>query len=122
MRQIVVRSLTSSDQLNRDCVVREIMRQGDKVTTVMRRCTYRVESRTTVPSLADSVHWALTLDPLPPRQVYVSKDLDPDTQGERVTYKVLGHFYVVLERQIFCVGYRHILTMAVEADPTFCEG
>ena len=97
------------------------MRQGEAVTTVTRRCPYRVESRITVPSARDSIHWANTLDPPPPRQVYVTKDLDPVTGSERVLYKVLGHFYVVLDCDVFCIGYRHILSMAVEPPDTFCD-
>ena len=116
MREILVRNLTSSDWLKRDCVVTELMRQGDYATKVIRRCTYHVESRTAMPSLLDSVQWAHNLDPLPPRQVFVTKDLDPETGGERVIYKVLGHFYVVLERNVYCVGYRHILSMNIEAE------
>ncbi len=113
MREILVRNLTSSDWLKRDCVVTELMQQGDCATRVLRRCTYRVKSRITVPSTDDSIHWARNMDPLPPRQVYVTKDLDPDTGAEQVTYKVLGHFYVVLDRDVFCIGYRHILSMNV---------
>lgn len=122
MREIVVRSLTSGDWLNRDCVVTETMRQGESRTTVTRRCTYRVESRITVPSTGDSIRWAQALDPHPPRQVYVTKDFDPETGKERITYKVLGHFYVVLDRDVYCVGYRHILAMGVDAQASMCEG
>ena len=117
MREILVRNLTSDDWLKRDCVVTELMRQGDYATRVIRRCTYRVESQTALPSTPDSIPWAQNLDPLPPRQVFVTKDLDPDTGGERVVYKVLGHFYVVWGRSVFCVGYRHILAMDIEAEP-----
>ena len=118
MREIQVRNLTSGDWLKRDCVVTELMRQGDYATKVIRRCTYRVESQTALATTGDSIQWAHHLDPVPPRQVFVTKDLDPDTGGERVIYKVLGHFYVVWDRQVFCVGYRHILSMDVEAAPT----
>jgi hypothetical protein len=116
MRHVVVRNLTSTDWLKRDCVVTEQVKQGDYETKVVRRCTYRVESQTALPATCDSVNWAKNLDPLPPRQVYVTKDLDPETGGERVSYKVLGHFYVVLESDIYCVGYRHILSMDVEGN------
>ena len=116
MREIVVRNLTSTDWLKRDCVVSELMRQGECATRVTRRCTYHVQARVTVPSTGDSIHWAHSMDPLPPRRVYVTKELDPDTGAEQVTYKVLGHFYVVLDRDVFCVGYRHILSMSVEAE------
>jgi len=121
MREILVRSLTSGDRLNRDCLVTEVMRQAECLTTVTRRCTYHVASRVTVPSTDDSIRWAKSLDPLTPRQVYVTKDLDPDTGRERVTYKVLGHFYVVLGREVFGVNYRHVLSMAVEERVTFCD-
>ncbi len=113
MREIVVRSLTSNDWLKRDCLVTEVMRQAGTVSTVTRRCTYRVESTVTVPSTSDSVTWARNIDPHPPRQVFVTKELDPDTGQEQITYKILGHFYVVLDREIFCIGYRHILSMMV---------
>ena len=115
MREIVVRNLTSDDRLKRDCVVTELMRQGDYVTKVMRRCTYRVESETALPTIDDSITWAKNIDPVPPRQVFVTKDLDPDTGGEKVVYKVLGHFYVVLGLSVYCVGYRHILSMDIDA-------
>lgn len=116
MREILVRNLTSSDWLKRDCVVTEQMRQGDYTTRVVRRCTYNVESQTTLASTRDSIQWAQNLDPQSPRQVFVTKDLDPDTGGERVIYKVLGHFYVVWGREVFCVRYRHILSMDIEAE------
>ena len=115
MREILVRNLTSSDFLKRDCVVTELTRQGDYTTKVIRRCTYHVESQTSLPSTHDSAQWARNLDPLSPRQVFVTKDLDPDTGGERVVYKVLGHFYVVWGRTVFCVGYRHILSMDIDS-------
>ncbi len=118
MRDIFVRNLTSSDFLKRDCVVTEHLQQGDYHTEVLRRCTYRIESQNTLPSIStdDSVHWAQSLDPLPPRQVFVTKDMNPDTGAERVIYKVLGHFYVVMERSVFCIGYRHILSMDIAPD------
>lgn len=115
MREIVVRNLTSLDFLKRDCVITELMQQGEYATRITRRCTYRVQSAATLPALEDSVHWAQNLDPAPPRQVYVTKDLDPDTGGERVIYKVLGRFYVVWEHSVFCISYRHILAMDVDA-------
>lgn len=121
MRDILVRNLTSPDWLRRDCVVTERMAQGDYVTTVQRRCTYHVESQTVLPAMPDSMQWAHNLDPLPPRQVFVTKDLDPDTGGERVNYKVLGHFYVVWDRMVYCVGYRHILSMDIEAPEPLCD-
>ena len=118
MRNIVVRNLTSGDWRNRDCCVTEVTRQDDVVTTIIRRCTYHIESRVTVPSTDDTIQWAHTLDPHPPRQVFVTKDWDPQTGQERVTYKVLGCFYVVIEREIFCVGYRHLLSMTMDvAEP-----
>ena len=117
MREILVRNLTSSDWLKRDCVVSELMRQGEYATRVIRHCTYRVESQTTLPSTEDSIPWAHNLDPLSPRQVFVTKDLDPENGAERVVYKVLGHFYVVWGRVVFCVGYRHTLSMDIEPPP-----
>jgi len=114
MREILVRNLTSTDLLKRDCVVTELMRQGDYSTKVIRRCTYHVESQTPLASTNDSIRWAMNLDPQPPRQVFVTKNLDPDTGAEQVIYKVLGHFYVVLERTVFCVGYRHVLSMDID--------
>lgn len=121
MREIVVRNLTSTDWLKRDCVVTEQMQQGDYTTNVIRRCTYHVESQTALPSTDDSIQWAHNLDPLPPRQVFVTKDLDPDTGAEQVVYKVLGHFYVVWNRVVFCVGYRHLLSMDVGAPTPFSD-
>ncbi len=115
VREISVRSLTSSNRLNRDCLVTERLRQGDLMTKVTRRCTYRIDGRITLPSLADAIQWAKALDPHTPRQVYVTKELDPNDGNEQVTYKVLGCFYVVQEREVVCVSYRHVLSMAVEA-------
>lgn len=116
MREIRVKNLTSIDRLQRDCTVTERLDQGPFATTVVRRCTYRVKSRITLPSTEDSMRWAQNLDPLTPRQVYVTKDIDPDTGAERVVYKVLGHFYVVWGIEVLCIGYRHILSMRIEAE------
>lgn len=115
MREILVRNQTSPDWLKRDCVITELMQQGEYATKVIRRCTYRVQSQTALPSTEDSIPWAQHLDPLPPRQVFVRKGFDPDTGDERVVYKVLGHFYIVWGRMVFCIGYRHILSMDIEA-------
>ena len=114
MRKIRVRNLTSPDWLKRDCVVTEELHQGDYSTRVLRRCTYHVESKSPLVSTEDAPAWAKNLDPLPTRQVYVTKSLDPVTGSEQVIYKVLGHFYVVWGRDVFCIGYRHILSMDVE--------
>lgn len=116
MREVLVRNLTSEDHLKRDCLIKERMTQGEYTTHVTRRCTYRVESQTVLPATQDAIQWAQSLDPVKPRQVFVTKTLDPETGGERVVYKVLGHFYVVMERSIFCVGYRHILSMDIGGD------
>lgn len=118
MREITVRNLTSDDYRNRDCVVTELMEQGDYSTRVTRRCTYHIKSRVSLPSTADSIRWAQSIDPLGPRQVYVTKDVDPETGSERVVYKVLGHFYVVWQSDVFCISYRHVLSMNVAgSDP-----
>ena len=123
MREILVRNLTSDSRLQRDCLVKELMRQGDYTTRVVRRCTYHIESQTALPATKDAIQWAKNLDPHPARQVFVTKQLDPETGGERVVYKVLGHLYVVMDRVVFCVGYRHILSMDIGADeePVFEE-
>jgi len=123
MREVLVRNLTSDDRLKRDCLIKECMRQGDYTTNVVRRCTYRIESQTVLPATQDAVRWAKSLDPREARQVFVTKSLDPDTGDERVVYKVLGHFYVVMERNVFCIGYRHILSMDIggEEDALFEE-
>ena len=121
MREILVRNLTSPDWSKRDCVVTELVQQGDYATRVMRRCTYHVESQTTLPSTTDSITWAHNLDPQPPRQVFVTKDLDPESGAERVVYKVLGRFYVVWGRVVFCVGYRHILSMDIGGSEPFSD-
>lgn len=121
MREIVVRSLTSTDRVNRDCLVTEFMQQAGTTTKVTRRCTYHIESRVTLPSTDDTIDWAHSLDPLPSRQVYVAKDIDPETGDERVTYKVLGYLYAVMEREVLCIGFRHVLTMAVESTETLCD-
>ncbi len=122
MREIVVKNRTSENWLNRDCLITEVMRQGDLVTRIIRRCTYRIESQVTVPSTDDSINWAKNLDPLQPRQVFVTKEFDPESGEERVIYKVLGHIYVVWDRAVICIGYRHILSMAVESEASSsCE-
>ena len=118
MRDIVVRSLTSDNWLNRDCCVTEVMEQAGSVSRVTRRCTYHIESRITVPSTADSIELAKNFDPHPPRQVFVTKELDPDTGHEQISYKILGHFYVVWDCEVFCIGYRHILSMVVDTAET----
>ena len=117
MREIVVRNLTSDNRLERDCLITERMEQGDYSTRIARRCTYRIESSTTLPALQDSVSWAKTLDPQPARQVFVTKRMDPDTGDECVVYKVLGHLYVVMDRVVFCVGFRHTLSMDIGSQP-----
>ena len=116
MREVLVRNLTSDDRLKRDCLIKEHMHQGEYTTHVIRRCTYRVESQTVLPATLDAIQWAKTLDPRQARQVFVTKVLDPETGQERVVYKVLGHFYVVMDRNVFCVGYRHILSMDIGGD------
>ena len=116
MREILVRNLTSDDRLKRDCLVTEHMEEGEYSTKVIRRCTYRVESQTALPANQDAIRWAKSLDPRRPRQVFVTKWLDPETGQERVVYKVLGHFYVVMECVVFCVGFRHILSMDIESE------
>ena len=113
MREISVRNLTSNDRLKRDYLVTELMEHGDYRTRIARRCTYRIESRTVLPALEDSVRWAKTLDPHPPRQVFVTKRMDPDTGDECVVYKVLGHLYVVMDHAVFCIGFRHTLSMDI---------
>ncbi len=122
MREIVVRSLTSTDRVNRDCLVTEFMQQAGTTTKVTRRCTYHIESRVTLPSTDDTIDWAHSLDPLPSRQVYVSKDIDPETGDEQVTYKVLGYLYAVMEREVLCIGFRHVLSMCIESTETSCDG
>lgn len=116
MREILLRNLTSESNLQRDCLVTERMQQGDYNTRVIRRCTYRIESQTVLPATYDSIRWAKNLDPCPTRQVFVRKHLNPETGGERVVYKVLGHLYVVMDQVVFCVGYRHILSMDIDSD------
>jgi hypothetical protein len=114
MRAIRVRHLTSQDWTQRDSVVQERIQQGDYSTTVVRRCTYRIASQTVLPSQEDVVKWAQNIDPVIPRRVFVRKAVDPESGRERVDYKVIGHLYAVLESTVFCISYRHVLSMDVE--------
>lgn len=116
MREILVRSLTSANRTQRDCLVTERIDQGECRTSIVRRCTYRVESQTAIPATEDSIQWAKSIEPHRARQVFVTKHLDPLTGEERVVYKVLGHFYVVMDCIVFCIGYRHILSMDIGSD------
>ena len=111
MRDIRCRILSEGGR--RDVLIEEIVSLGSTVSRIRRRCTYRVDSIVGYLTLG---HLIQDVKESPfrgrVRQVYVTKAL-LEKGGERVVYKVLGEFLVVLGTSLFDISYRHTLSMEV---------
>lgn len=118
MREITYRRLNSLDRRKQDFVLRELVRQGDVKTQVEKHYTYRVLRRSPwhgaahAPAPANGK--AVRLAGEGPRYIFVRKLQDSRTGCERFTYKILGHFSVILPPHQYRVAYRHTLSMEVQ--------
>ena len=118
MREILYRRLNSIDRRKQDFVLRELVSQGDVVTQVEKHYTYRVLRRaawhgaTPVPNGPDGQ--PVRLEGEGPRYIFVRKLQHSETGRERFTYKILGHFWVVLPPHRYHIAYRHTLAMEVQ--------
>lgn len=113
-RLIQFKCLTSHDRKQRDVTVEEKLRNALFQTKIVRRCTYAVSRQVSVSSYDDCAIWAkTTFNTTTPRQVFVTKKIHPATGAEDIVYKVLGHFYSVLDKTIYKVQYRHLLSMRI---------
>ena len=118
MREITYRRLNSMDHRKQDFVLRELVHQGDVVTQVEKHYTYRVLRRSpwhgAAPAPAVTDGKAIRLEGKGPRYIFVRKLQNSQTGGERFTYKILGHFSVVLPPHQYQIAYRHTLSMEVQ--------
>lgn len=116
MREILYRNLTSEDRRKRDCLLTELMDEGGTTTHLEKRCTYFVKRSAAV--VEQETQQALEgqgvrVDAATPHHIFVRKERDNGTGIERFTYKVLGHFYVMMGERMFTVAYRHMLQMEI---------
>lgn len=118
MREILYRRLNSVDRRKQDFVLRELVHQGDVMTQVEKHYTYRVLRRTPwhggapVPNGPNGQ--PVRVEGQGPRYIFVRKLQQSGTGRERFTYKILGHFWVVLPPHRYHVAYRHTLAMEVQ--------
>ena len=120
MREILYRRLHSNDLKKQDFVLRERVRQGGAVTQVEKHYTYCVVRQAPcvghAPTVTFKAGHPVRLEGQGPRYIFVHKLQDSKTGREYFTYKILGHFSVVLPPNQFRVAYRHTLTMEVQPD------
>ena len=121
MREILYRRLNSNDRRKQDFVLRERVNQGGTITQVEKHYTYAVVRQipwhgpvSHQPASADGQ--AVRLEGQGPRYIFVRKLQNSKTGREYFTYKILGHFSVVLPPNRYQVAYRHTLTMEVQQD------
>ena len=116
MREILYRRLNSGDRHKQDFVLREMVSQGDVITQVEKHYTYCVLQRTFWKGAVPPVEAggpSARLQGEGQRFIFVRKLQNSETGREYFTYKVLGHFSVVLPPHHYQIAYRHILSMEV---------
>ena len=118
MREILYRRLNSNDHRQQDFILRELVNQGDVVTQVEKHYTYCVIRRSpwhgAAPAPATSTGQAVQVEGQGPRRIFVRKLQHSGTGRERFTYKILGHFSVVLPPHRYQIAYRHTLSMEIQ--------
>lgn len=118
MREILYRRLNSLDRRKQDFILREMVRQDDVLTRVEKHYTYCVLRRTSwhgaAPAPTGPNGQAVRLEGKGPRYIFVRKLQNSETGRERFTYKILGHFFVVLPPHQYHIAYRHTLSMEVQ--------
>ena len=117
MREITYRRLNSMDRAQQDFVLREMVQQGGVITQVEKHYTYCVLRRMPWHGSApdpDKDGRPVRLAGEGPRHIFVRKLQDSQSGREYFTYKILGHFSVVLPPHQYQVAYRHTLSMEVQ--------
>ena len=116
MREILYRRLNSGDHRKQDFILREMVSQGDVITQVEKHYTYCVLQRTfwkgPTPPVSPQGS-AVRLEGEGPRYIFVRKLQNSQSGREYFTYKVIGHFSVVMPPHHYQIAYRHILSMEV---------
>ena len=118
MREILYRRLNSMDRSKQDFVLREMVQQAGVMTQVEKHYTYCVVRRTPwqgapPAEVTGKDGQPVRLEGQGPRYIFVRKLQDSQTGREFFTYKILGHFSVVLPPHQYQVAYRHTLSMEV---------
>lgn len=95
MRDILFKELTSSDKRKRLFSICEAVEKDGILTKVERRSIYLIKEKEQIKELKD----------LP--RVSVFKVCNTQRQEERLSWKVVGNFYVVTEERIFYIIFIH---------------
>lgn len=109
MREILVNVEDLSNSRRVD--VGEFIASDKAVTCVNRACIYSVLRQISIPNLNYCIQWAQSsLPPPAQREIFLIKDYD---KGQSIEYRVVGCFYVVINLDIFEIGYDHKMKLNV---------
>jgi hypothetical protein len=119
MRELLYRTLSSSNRRKRDLILAEMREDAGVVTHVEKRYTYALKpvDAATIPHDAPELMelpegWRIFKNARRDRHVYVRKQVRSDGV-ECCTYKILGTFFARQGARSFLVTYRHVLHMTV---------
>lgn len=95
MRDILFKELTSTDKRRRLFSICEAIERDGILTKVERRSIYIIKEKNQIKELKN-----------PPR-ISIFKVRNTERQEERLSWRIVGNFYVVTEEKVFCIIFIH---------------
>ncbi len=110
MREILIRTTTSSNHKRKNLVITETINQNGFLARAEKKYSYYVSQQNDIKSTDEIKSWVNT-QPNPyqkkERHVSIKKSYDPKTGVGQMIYRVIGGFYVVQNLHIFAVVFMH---------------
>ena len=117
MREILYKNLTGSNNKRRDLSIREVITRDDFMATIERKCIYFVREKVYIedPNNLDSLKvLKKSKDVWKKRHFHILRKHNVQTGEDKLTCKVAGTFYAIVEHYVFCIAFVHSFKIDLE--------
>ena len=117
MREVVFKNLTSISSRKKDIFLREVFEKDGVVAKTERRCFYFIKDIKHLESDEELQRWLTEQGEsgqMNKRQFHIMKDHNDANLEDKIICKILGTFYVVINRSVYTIGFMHSFKVRFE--------
>ncbi|MDO8525984.1 MAG: hypothetical protein Q7S07_05820 [Candidatus Omnitrophota bacterium] len=110
MREILYKNLTSIGSRKKDILLKEVFVKDGVVAKTERRCFYFIKDIKSMETDEELQKWIAEQGPansMNKRNFHIMKEHRDANLEDKVTCKILGTFYAVINRAVYTIGFLH---------------
>ncbi|MDP2913479.1 MAG: hypothetical protein Q8N91_05670 [Candidatus Omnitrophota bacterium] len=110
MREVIFKDLTSVTSRKKDIFLKEVFEKDGILTRTERRCFYFIKDMARISDAKDMGKWLEPYSgvlPMAKRNFHVMKEHNDGLGVDKLTCKIAGTFYAVVDNTIYTIGFLH---------------